>query len=399
MRRNIRDRVKTLAPFLTFDEDPYVIVGDDGRLSWMMDGFTTSESYPYARHFRLGRDRVNYMRNSIKAIIDAYDGTTTFYVFDEADPIIAAYRGLFPSLFKDGSAMPPAMRKHVRYPELLLQLQAAVYGLYHMTDPGVFYNREDLWSVASEVGMTAGREQAAQTMDPNFVLMTLPGEKTTEFVEILPFTPANRNNLIGWIAGRSDEANYGKAIVYDFPKTRLVDGPLQVEARIDQNAQLSGQLSLWNQQGSHVRRGSLIVIPVGRALLYAEPIYLQAERSPMPELRLVVLALQDRLAYGPTFEVAMAALFGNGQSTLATAPNAPNAPPPSTSSSPSGSPAPVASASAAAPAPADTNGLISAAAKDLADYQRLTAEGKLGEAGQKLEALKQKLETLNRQRR
>jgi uncharacterized membrane protein (UPF0182 family) len=395
MRRNIRERVVALAPFLTFDEDPYIIVGDDGRLSWMMDGFTTSESYPYARHFRLGRDLVNYMRNSVKAIVDAYDGTTTFYVFDAEDPIIAAYRGVFPSLFKDGSAMPPAMRKHVRYPELLLQLQASVYGLYHMTDPGVFYNREDLWSVASEVGMTAGREQAAQTMEPNFVLMTLPGEKATEFVEILPFTPANRNNLIGWIAGRSDEANYGKTVVYDFPKTKLVDGPLQVEARIDQNAQLSGQLSLWNQQGSHVRRGGLIVIPVGRALLYAEPIYLQAERSPMPELRIVVLALQDRLAYGPTFEVAMAALFGNGQSTLATAPNAPSTSA-ATASAPGAAAAPATSSASAA---SDMNSLISAAAKDLADYQRLTAEGKLGEAGQKLEALKQKLERLNSVRR
>jgi uncharacterized protein len=231
-------------------------------------------------------------------------------------------------------------------------------------------------------------------MEPNFVLMKLPGEQALEFIEILPFTPANRNNLIGWIAGRSDDANYGKAIVYDFPKTKLVDGPLQVEARIDQNAQLSGQLSLWNQQGSHVRRGGLLVIPVGRALLYAEPIYLQAERSPMPELRLVVLALQDRLAYGPTFEVAMAALFGNGQSTLATAPNTPS---PSTSNAPNGAPAATApSTPAEASSPADTNGLISAAAKDLADYQRLTAEGKLGEAGQKLEALKQKLEALNR---
>jgi uncharacterized protein len=397
MRRNIRGRVAALAPFLTFDEDPYIMVGADGRLAWMMDGYTTSESYPYARHFRLGRDRVNYMRNSIKAIVDAYDGTTTFYVFDGEDPIIAAYRGVFPSLFKDGSAMPPAMRKHVRYPELLLQLQASVYGLYHMTDPGVFYNREDLWSVAAEGGSGADRGQAAQAMEPNFVLMTLPGEKAAEFIEILPFTPANRNNLIGWIAGRSDETNYGKAVVYDFPKTKLVDGPLQVEARIDQNAQLSGQLSLWNQQGSHVRRGGLLVIPVGRALLYAEPIYLQAERSPMPELRLVVLALQDRLAYGPTFEVAMAALFGNGQSTLATAPNAP----PSSTSSASNAEAAAAArpASAAAPASTDTNGLISAAAKDLSDYQRLTAEGKLGEAGQKLEALKQKLETLTRLKR
>ena len=392
MRRGIRDRVTTLAPFLTFDEDPYIIVGDDGRLVWMMDGFTTSESFPYARHFRLGRDRVNYMRNSIKAIVDAYDGTTTFYVFDNEDPMIAAYRGIFPSLFKDGSAMPAPMRSHVRYPELLLQMQAAVFGLYHMTDPGVFYNREDLWSVAAEGGTRADRGQAAQVMEPNFVLMTLPGEKTSEFVGILPFTPANRNNLIGWIAGRSDGANYGKVVVYDFPKTKLVDGPLQVEARIDQNAQLSGQLSLWNQQGSHVRRGGLLVIPVGRALLYAEPVYLQAERSPMPELRLVVLALQDRLVYGPTFEVAMAALFGNGQSTLATAPGAPQ---PATPNPPA--------ASGATPSPpsasTDTNELIRAAARDLEEYQRLTSEGKLGEAGQRLEALKVKLDALNKQRR
>jgi uncharacterized membrane protein (UPF0182 family) len=391
MRRNIRDRVTALAPFLTFDEDPYVIVGDDGRLAWMMDGYTTSESFPYARHFRLGRDRVNYMRNSIKGIVDAYDGTTTFYVFDGEDPMIAAYRGIFPSLFRDGAAMPPAMRKHVRYPELLLQMQAAVYGLYHMTDPGVFYNREDLWSVASEGGSRADRGQSAQAVEPNFVLMKLPGEKNTEFVEILPFTPANRNNLIGWIAGRSDDANYGKAVVYDFPKTKLVDGPLQIEARIDQNAQLSGQLSLWNQQGSHVRRGGLLVIPVGRALLYAEPVYLQAERSPMPELRLVVLALQDRLAYGPTFEIAMAALFGNGQSTLAIGPGAPQPPAPNAAAPEGPAPAP--------PATTDINGLISAAAQDLAEYQRLTAEGKLGEAGQRLEALKAKLDALSRQRR
>src|SRR5208337_4729029 len=181
------------------------------------------------------------------------------------DPIIAAYRRIFPTLFKDASLMPPGLRKHVRYPELLLKLQAEVYGLYHMTDPEAFYNR---------------------------------------------------NDLIGWIAGRSDGAQYGTSVVYNFPKTKLVDGPLQIEARIDQNAQLSGQLTLWNQQGSHVRRGALLVIPSGRALLYAEPIYLQAERSPMPELRLVVLALQDKLAYGPTFESAMAALFGGATSSL-----------------------------------------------------------------------------------
>jgi hypothetical protein len=287
--------------------------------------------------------------------------------------------------------MPEDLRKHVRYPELFLKMQAAVYGLYHMTDAGAFYNREDLWSVASEVGMNSRREQAQQAMDPNFVLMTLPGETKTEFIEILPFTPANRNNLIGWIAGRSDGEHYGTAIVYDFPKTKLVDGPLQVEARIDQNAQLSGQLSLWNQQGSHVRRGGLIVIPVGKALLYAEPIYLQAERSPMPELRLVVLALQDRLAYGPTFESAMAALFGNGESSVAAAPRS-NNPAPATGTAPAAVGVPAAPVGGNT---SDLNGLISGAARDLADYQRLTAEGKLGEAGQKLDALKRKLEQLN----
>jgi uncharacterized membrane protein (UPF0182 family) len=400
MRRSLRDRVETLAPFLHFDEDPYIVVGDDGRLSWIMDGFTTSDNYPYARRYRFGRERINYMRNSVKAIVDAYDGSTTFYVFDAEDPIIAAYRAIFPSLFKDASAMAPAMRKHVRYPELLLKMQATVYGLYHMTDPGAFYNREDLWAVASQVGLSAQREQATQTMEPNFVLMKLPGESDNriEFIEILPFTPANRNNLIGWIAGRSDDPHYGSALVYDFPKTRLVDGPLQVEARIDQNPQLSGQLSLWNQQGSHVRRGEMVVIPIGRGLLYAEAIYLQAERSPMPELRLVVLALQDRLAYGPTFESAMAALFGNAPSTLSAAPSGVANGQSATQTPPAATTAPPGSGAAAAP-PSDMNALIAAAARDLADYQRLTAEGRLGEAGARLEALKQKLEQLQRQRR
>jgi uncharacterized protein len=383
MRRNVRERVATLAPFLTYDLDPYVVIGEDGRLFWMLDAFTTSDTYPYSTHYSLGEDeRINYMRNSVKVVIDAYDGTTTFYVFDSQDPLLMAYRQIFPDLFRDAAAMPAILRRHIRYPELLLKLQAAVYGLYHMTDPQVFYNREDLWTVATELGLDESGQQKTQLMEPNFVLMKLPGENALEFVEILPFTPANRNNLIGWIAGRSDGAQYGTSIVYDFPKTRLVDGPLQIEARIDQNAQLSGQLTLWNQQGSHVRRGALLVIPCGRALLYAEPIYLQAERSPMPELRLVVLALQDRLAYGPTFESALRALFGGEASSL-TGGEAPNE-----GEQPKGPVSVVKSTS-------NLKALIAAAAQDLADYQRLTAEGKLGEAGQKLEELKRKLNELN----
>jgi hypothetical protein len=392
MRRNIRDRLSALAPFLTYDPDAYIVLGDDGRLSWIMDAFTLSDSYPYSTHYRLGDNSINYLRNSVKVVIDAYDGTTTFYVFDPEDPMIAAYRRIFPTLFKDAAVMPADLRKHVRYPELLLKLQAEVYGLYHMTDPEAFYNREDLWTVATEVGMGEGGEQTTQAMQPNFVLMKLPGETGEEFVEILPFTPANRNNLIGWIAGRSDAAHYGTSVVYNFPKTKLVDGPLQIEARIDQNAQLSGQLTLWNQQGSHVRRGALLVIPTGKALLYAEPIYLQAERSPMPELRLVVLALQDRLAYGPTFESAMASLFGGAVSSLTASPTSGEASLPQAERSKS------ASAASSQPA-ADFNALIAEAAKDLADYQRLTAEGKLGEAGQKLEQLKSVLDKLNARQR
>jgi uncharacterized membrane protein (UPF0182 family) len=388
MRRNLRDRVQELAPFLTLDPDPYVVVGADGKIYWLMDAFTTSNTYPYARRYRLNDEPLNYIRNSVKVVIDAYNGATTFYVFDREDPVIAAYRAMFPALFVDASAMPAGLRAHVRYPELLLQVQALVYGLYHMTNADVFYNREDLWTVATEVTTT---EQRQMLMAPNFVLMTLPGETSTEFIEILPFTPANRNNLIGWIAGRSDREHYGQTVVYDFPKTKLIDGPMQIEARIDQNAQLSGQLTLWNQQGSRVRRGSLIVIPIGRALLYAEPIYLQADRSPMPELRLVVLAVQDRLAYGPTFEAAMAALFGGAASTLS-APTSAATPAtivPTTSAA-------MRSGSGQGARAEDLNALIKDAARDLADYQLLTAAGKLGEAGQKLEALKGKLEELQR---
>jgi uncharacterized membrane protein (UPF0182 family) len=386
MRRSIQQRVEAIAPFLHYEGDAYIVVGDDGRLTWMLDAYTSADSYPYATRYEFRGDSVNYMRNSVKVAMDAYTGALTFYVFDAQDPVIAAWRGIFPALFKDASALPQDLRRHVRYPETLLKLQAQVYGLYHMTDPVVFYNREDLWTVASQVAMDEQRQQGQQTMDPNFVLMHLPGEQQMEFVNILPFTPARRNNLIGWIAARSDGEHYGSAIVYNFPKTRLVDGPMQIEARIDQNAQLSGQLTLWNQQGSHVRRGTLLVIPCGKALLYAEPIYLQAAQSPMPELRLVVLALQDKLAYGSSFEAALQSLFGGVASSLSSeATPAPSSPTPG---------APAATAAGAT----DTNALIREAAKDLEEYQRLTSEGKLGEAGRRLEHLKQTLQQHNARR-
>jgi len=395
MRRNIRERVLNIAPFLTLDPDPYITVGEDGRLRWILDGFTSASTYPNARHYGLGDADVNYVRNSVKIAVDAYDGTVAFYVMDGADPILAAYRNTFPALFQPASAMPASMRAHLRYTDTLLKLQAHAYGLYHMTDPSTFFNREDLWTPATESATGGDGQPSTREMEPNYVLMNLPGESGMEFVNILPFTPSNRNNLIGWIAGRSDGENYGTAVAYNFPKTRLVDGPSQIEARIDQNAQISGQLTLWNQQGSHVHRGNLLVIPTGSALLYAESIYLQADRSPMPELRLVVLALQDRLAYGTTFEAALSSLFNGTESSITQVSPAPGSV--AASSSMAGQ---TIGQTTMSVTPSNNGGdgrdkEVQQAAQDFADYQRLTSQGKLAEAGARLASLKAHLDHLS----
>jgi uncharacterized membrane protein (UPF0182 family) len=384
MRRNIRDRVSELAPFLLFDQDPYIVVGSEGKLYWIMDGFTTSDRYPYSRHVNLGDRSLNYIRNSVKAVIDAYNGSVTFYVFDPSDPLIASYRKMFPALFTDASAMPDFLRAHVRYPELLFRIQANIYSTYHVENEQVFYNREDVWTIAQQ-GRGQQEQGTADTIDPFFVLMRFPGQAQEEFVSILPFTPANRNNLIGWMAGRSDGDKYGTLRAYRFPKTRFVDGPLQIQARIDQDPLLSGQLTLWNQQGSKVIRGNLLVIPLEDTLLFVEPIYLQAERSPMPELRLVVLATQDRLAAAPRFSEALAQLLkSSGANVTTTTNSAPVSPTePSAPTAPGGQ------------AP-DLRSLADKANQDLADYQRLTSQGKLGEAGAKLDELKRILEEMSR---
>jgi uncharacterized protein len=396
IHRNILVRARKLAPFLVYDEDPYMVVTGDGRLFWIIDAFTESDTYPYSRHYVAGGRRVNYIRNSVKVTVDAYNGTTTFYLFDTEDPIINAYRSAFPALFRSSSEMPADLRAHVRYPDLLIKAQGEVFGLYHTQSTKVFFQREDVWSVAQQITLNREGRQERAAIEPYYVVMQLPGEtQKNEFVGILPFTPSNRNNMIGWMAARSDGENYGSLLVYDFPKSRLIDGPLQIEARIDQNAQLSGQFSLWNQQGSKVRRGNLLVIPIGSGLLYVEPIYLQAERSPMPELRLVVLATQERLAYGTNFEEALRNLFGEtpgaqpaqqvaqGKQEQGKQQGAENTQ--SASSTP-----------ATQQAPANVQQLIKKAANELAEYQRLTAEGKLGEAGQRLESLKRTLEELKK---
>ena len=379
MRRNIQERVQNIAPFLLYD-DAYMVVGSDGSLYWLMDAFTIANTYPYSRHISFTTGRANYIRNSVKVVINAYNGATQFYVFEPDDPVITAYRNTFPDLFLDAEQMPATIRSHVRYPELLFSIQAQIYAQYHVEDEQVFYNQEDLWTVAQQ-----GRSQAgSDEIDPYFVLMRFPGEEDVEFVSILPFTPANRNNLIGWMAARSDGEAYGKLRAYQFPKTRFVDGPLQIEARIDQDPELSSQLSLWNQQGSTVLRGNLLVIPLEQTLLFVAPIYLQAERSPMPELRIVVLATQDRMAYGASFEEALAGLMG-GDFVLPSPPVREL-----TEASPETVPA-----EPARSAPGDqTDALIMRASRALSEYQRLTAAGRLADAGQRLEELKQALDEL-----
>jgi uncharacterized membrane protein (UPF0182 family) len=388
IHRNIREIVDGIAPFLTYDRDPYMVVGNDGGLYWMIDAYTESSHYPYSKHYRVDRNEINYIRNSVKVVIDAYSGTTTFYVFDAQDPLIAAYRAIFPALFRDANQMPPQLRSHVRYPETMMRVQGEVFGIYHIQNPKIFFQQEDVWSVAQQVVVDEQEKKQTQSIDPYYVLMQFPGSSTTEFALILPFTPANRNNMIGWMAGRCDGENYGKLLVYDFPRSRLIDGPLQIEARIDQNAQLSSQFTLWNQQGSRVLRGHLLVIPMGKSLLYVEPVYLRAQTSPMPELRLVVLATQDRLAYGNTFEDAVNNLFG--EAAKATQEPTPAESPPKPGATPQPSATPRTSE------PANLQQLINRAAQEFEEYQRLTSQGKLAEAGKKLEEHKRTLEELKR---
>ena len=388
INRDIRKIINGVAPFLIYDDDPYIVVSNEGRLFWIIDAFTESSTFPYSRHHEAGKNTVNYIRNSVKVVIDAYNGTVKFYVFDNADPLIQTYRNIFPALFSDSSQMAADLRAHVRYPETLIKVQGEVFGLYHTQSAKVLFQREDVWSVAQQVGANDQDKKQSQPLEPYYVLMQLPGEQIkSEFVIILPFTPSNRNNMIGWVAGRCDGENYGKLLVYNFPKSRLIEGPLQIEARIDQNAQLSAQFSLWNQQGSSVLRGHLLVIPVGRSLLYVEPVYLQAERSPMPELRLVVLAIQERLAYGQTFAEAMTNLFGEAGKV-----------PEQVMPQPA---QPVEKGSEAKPTPTPASNdrviqLINRAIQEFEEYQRLTSEGKLAEAGQKLEQHKRTLEALKR---
>jgi uncharacterized membrane protein (UPF0182 family) len=308
LHRNIQDRVRTIAPFLTLDHDPYLVTSN-GRLFWMQDAYTTSSWFPYAQP-GFG-DGSNYIRNAVKVVIDAYNGTADFYVSDPNDPIIRTYQRIFPGLFKSLAAMPADLQQHIRYPEDLFQIQAQLYRAYHMDAAEVFYNREDLWQFPRElIGIDGGGGNSPGTpMTPYYMIMRLPDEPREEFVLILPMVPSQRDNMIAWLAARCDPPNYGKLIVYAFPKDKLVYGPFQIEARIQQNTEISQQISLWNQMGSRVIRGHLLVVPIENSILYVSPLYLRAESGQLPELKRVIAAYGDRVVMEETLGGALAALF------------------------------------------------------------------------------------------
>ncbi len=306
VHRNIQDRVRTIAPFLQLDRDPYVVISD-GRLYWMQDAYTTSRWFPYARP--QPEEDTNYIRNSVKVVIDAYNGTVAFYVADPADPVVATYRHIFPTLFKPFDAMPPDLQTHIRYPEDLFRIQALQYRAYHMVAPEVFYNREDLWQFPREPTAPDGIDGRNAKMAPYYIMMRLPGDPLAEFFLMLPMVPSQRENMIAWLAARCDPPDYGKLIVYEFPKEKLVYGPFQIEARINQNTQISQQISLWNQMGSQVIRGNLLVVPIENSILYVTPLYLRAESGQLPELKRVIAAYGDRVVMEDTLPEALAALF------------------------------------------------------------------------------------------
>jgi hypothetical protein len=323
--RKVQGRLAHLAGFLHWDPDPYLVITDDGRLVWIVDGYTTSLSHPYSATLPVtGLDEgANYIRNAVKATVDAYTGKMSLYVFDPSDPIIQVYENLFPKLFQPVSEMPPDLRRHARYPEVLFRTQSEAYRIFHMRDPQVFYNKEDIWEIAHSL---LGQSGQPAPMQPTYVVATLPGEKEPEFLLILPFTPRGKDNLIGWMAARCDGDRLGNLIYFQLSKQQLMYGPMQIESRIDQDQNISKDLSLWNQQGSRVLRGNIIALPVSGGFLYVESIYIQANEARMPQLKKVVLAMGDRLIYRDTFEQALAELTGGpapAQPTLAVATPAP----------------------------------------------------------------------------
>jgi len=302
INRNIQERVNKVAPFLGYDKDPYIVISKEGKLFWMQDAYTISSNYPYSTPVKGGY--FNYIRNSVKVVIDAYNGTMDFYIIDQKDPVVNVYQNIFPQLFKNFDQMPDDLKEHIRYPKDLFQIQAELYSTYHMMDPDVFYNKEDYWNTPNEI-----YAENEIRMEPYYIVTRLPGHEREEFILMTPFTPSTKNNMIAWLAAKNDQPDYGNLIVYKFPKEKLIFGPMQIEARIDQDSEISQQLTLWGQKGSTVIRGNLLVIPVEKSIIYVEPLYLRAETGEIPELKRVIVSNGSDVVIGNNLEDALEKLF------------------------------------------------------------------------------------------
>jgi uncharacterized protein len=377
IHRRVIDRLSTLAPFLRWDNDPYLVITKEGRLVWIADGYMTSSAHPYARSVSTpDGDSFNYIRNSVKATVDAYNGTVHLYVFDNEDPLIRAYQRLFPSLFSPESAMPADLRAHARAPEDLFRIQAEMYRTYHMRNPESFYNRADMWDLATS---TTGQTSGTQIVTPTYIVATLPGETQPEFLLTIPFTPRNKQNLIGMMVARCDGPHLGEVVVLELPKQEIIPGPLQIEALVNQDQTISKDLSLWNQQGSQVLRPPILTLPIDHTFLYVAPIFIQAAEARIPQLRKVVLAVGNTLVYENTYQQARAALeaIQQGQPAPAEVSSA-------ESSAPSEAPSPPAVTPAAGLDPR-----IVQIRMHLDRYKQLSAQGRWAEAGKELEAIQQ----------
>lgn len=304
IHRNVMDRVKTIMPYLSYEEDPYMVTSE-GKLYWMVDAYTTSSNYPYSQPWE-NEHNTNYIRNSVKVVVDAYNGDVSFYVVDEEDPIAATYAKIYPKLFKDMDEMPEGLKAHIRYPNKLLQIQADIFARYHMEDIGVFYLNEDQWDIAYEI---YGTEQMQMT--PTYYIAKLPGEEKAEFFNSIPFTPKSKKNMTALMVARNDGEHYGELVLYQFPKSKTIYGPEQVEAQIDQNTEISKEFSLWNSSGTTYRRGNMFVIPINSSILYVEPVYLEATNSSIPEVKRIIVAYNDRIAYEETLAECLVSLFGD----------------------------------------------------------------------------------------
>lgn len=306
--RNVMERVQKIMPHLAYENDPYMVTVD-GKLYWMLDAYTTSSYYPYSEPMDGVEGSTNYIRNSIKVVVDAYNGDTNFYIVDDTDPIAMTYQKIYPTLFKDFEEMPEGLKSHIRYPNTLLSIQASVYAKYHMEDVNVFYQREDMWDIASEI---YGTEK--QQMKPNYYIAKLPGETSAEFFNSIPFTPKSKQNMTALMVARNDGDNYGELVLYQFPKSRTIYGPEQIEAQIDQNTEISKEFSLWSSAGTTYRRGNMFIIPINTSILYVEPVYLEATNSSIPEVKRIIVAYDDQIAYEETLEECLVSLFGDNAS-------------------------------------------------------------------------------------